>query len=241
MRVHAIKHVEFEGCAMIEQWAAERGHKLTVSMAPTEGFPACEDVGLLIVLGGPMAADDDLANPWLLVEKHYISDCIATGTAALGICLGAQILAEVLGGKVKRNPEREIGWFPIEKTEHAAEEPLFAGWPERLVVGQWHGDTFDLPAGLEPLFSSEACENQAFVFDRRVVGLQFHIEWTESALAALVDAARDETELSGRWIMSASEIEGAAPVGIAGGRALLFELLDALVAVSELSGARALS
>jgi GMP synthase-like glutamine amidotransferase len=236
MRVHAIKHVEFEGGALVEQWAAERGHDLTVSMAPTEGFPACEDVGLLVVLGGPMAADDEIANPWLLVEKHYISDCIATGTAALGICLGAQIIAEVLGGKVKRNAEREIGWFPVERTAYAIDEPLFADWPQRLMVGHWHGDTFTLPAGLEPLFSSAACENQAFVFDRRVVGLQFHIEWTESSLAALIDAAREETAVPGRWVMSASEIEGGAPVNIAGDRRLLFGLLDGLAAVGKTPG-----
>lgn len=236
MRVHAIKHVEFEGCALIAQWADERGHDLTVSMAPTEGYPACEEIDLLVVLGGPMAADDEATNPWFLVEKHYISDCIAAGTAALGICLGAQIIAEVLGGKVKRNPEREIGWFPVEKTARAADEPLFAEWPETLTVGHWHGDTFTLPAGLKPLFSSVACENQAFVFDRRVVGLQFHIEWTESALAALIDAAHEETTVAGRWVMSVSEIEGAAPVHIAGARGILFGLLDRLAAVGKASG-----
>lgn len=230
MHVHAIQHVRFEGPALIAQWADERGHQLTKGLAPTEGFPECGEVDLLVVLGGPMDADDEDASPWLLVEKHYIAECIAAGGSVLGICLGAQIIAEVLGGRVRRNPDREIGWFPIERTQAGAASPLFADWPERMVVGQWHGDTFDLPAGLKATFSSEGCENQAFVFDGRVVGLQFHVEWTEAGLAALIDACGSETATPGRWVMSAAEIEGMAPVHIASGRDLLFGLLDRLVA-----------
>ena len=232
MRVHVIQHVTFEVPALIAEWAHDRGHELTSSLALTEEYPLCEEIDFLIVLGGPMDADDEAANPWLRPEKHYVAQCIATGQAVLGICLGAQIVAEVLGGKVRRNTVK-IGWYTVQKTRFAKSEPLFAEWPESLVVGQWHGDTFDLPSGLEPLFSSEACVNQAYVFDRHVVGLQFHLEWTEESLGALIEQCRAELSDGGMWVMSESELVDEAPERVATNRALLMPLLDSMAVVSH--------
>jgi len=230
MRVHAIQHVEFEDSARIAEWAAQRGHALTTGMAATGEFPPVAGVDFLVVLGGPMDADDEIASPWLHAEKHYIADCIAAGRSVLGVCLGAQIIAEVLGGKVVRNPEKEIGWHAVHRTVFAVEEPLFARWPQSAVVGQWHTDTFELPSGLVPALSSEACANQAFVFDRRVVGLQFHIEWTEHTVAVLADVGRDELEAGGRLVMSPEELVAQAPDHLDANRGLLFELLDGIAA-----------
>lgn len=228
MRLHVIQQVPFEGPALIAEWASFRGHELTSALALTEEFPACGEVDLLVVMGGPMDADDEVASPWLHAEKHYVAECIAAGHAVLGICLGAQILAEVLGGKVRRNEHKEIGWHAVTKTEAGKTERLFSSWPESFVVGQWHGDTFELPASLEPLLASEACANQAFVFDRRAVGLQFHLEWTQESLATLIEACRSELTAGGRWTMPAGEIQGQAAERIATGRELLDGLLDAL-------------
>ena len=228
MRLHVIQHVAFEGPVLIGEWAAERVHELTSGLALTEEFPAVEDVDFLVVMGGPMAADDEVASPWLRAEKHYVAETIAAGRLVLGVCLGAQIVAEVLGGTVKRNPEPEIGWYSMCRTPAGLEEPLLDAWPETMVVGQWHGDTFDLPAGLDPLMSSAACANQGFVFDTRVVGLQFHLEWTLESLLALVAACRDELVSGRRWVMSATEIEDEAPERVASSRAALFALLDAM-------------
>ena len=230
MRVHVVQHVTFETPALIADWARERGHELTMSLALAEEYPPCEEIDFLVVLGGPMDADDEVTSPWLCAEKHYIAKCIATGHEVLGVCLGAQIVAEVLGGKVRRNPEREIGWYEVHKTASASGEPLFAEWPDSLVAGQWHGDTFDLPAGLETLYSSEACANQAFVFDRRVVGLQFHLEWSEESLAALVAECGSELNGGELWVMSASEIIDEAPERIAANRVLLTAMLDSMSA-----------
>lgn len=230
MRLHAIQQVPFEGPALIAEWAAERGHELTTSLAITEEYPACDEVDFLVVLGGPMDADDEVASPWLHAEKHYVVECIAAGRAVLGICLGAQILAEVLGGTVRRNDTKEIGWYAVEKTHTGHSERLLSAWPDGFVTGQWHGDTFDLPAGLEPLMSSEACANQAFLFDHRVLGLQFHMEWSVQSLDTLIDACRDELDVKGLWTMSALQIEEEAPERIAVNRELLFTVLDALAA-----------
>jgi GMP synthase-like glutamine amidotransferase len=228
MRLHVIQHVPFEGPALIAEWAAECGHELTTGLALTEEYPACDDVDLLVVMGGPMDADDEVASPWLHAEKHYIAECIAAGHAVLGVCLGAQILAEVLGGRVRRNPQAEIGWYPVSKTDEGRLARLIASWPDSFVVGQWHGDTFDLPEGFEPILSSEACANQAFVFEGRVVGLQFHLEWSEESLGALIDACGSELEASGLFTSSAIQILDEAAERIAANRALLFALLDGL-------------
>ena len=228
MRLHVIQHVPFEGPALIAQWAAERGHELTSSLALTEEYPSIDELDFVVVMGGPMDADDEVASPWLHAEKHFLVEAIAAGKLVLGVCLGAQIVAEVLGGTVKRNPEREIGWFSVELTPSGRAEPLFAELPDTMVVGQWHGDTFDLPAALEPLMSSEACRNQAFVFDGRVVGLQFHLEWTQESLDLLIDECAGELGLRDRWVMSAQEIMDEAPERIEAGRITLFSVLDAM-------------
>lgn len=230
MRVHVIQHVEFEGPGKIGEWAAARGYEVTTTLALTEEYPRCEHIDFLVVMGGPMDADDEVASPWLHAEKHFVVECIAAGHPVLGVCLGAQILAEVLGGKVRRNPNKEIGWYAVEKTSFGALEPLFAHWPDALVVGQWHGDTFDLPGSLEPLYSSEAASNQAFVFDHRVVGLQFHIEWTAEGLSALLEACGSELEQRSQFVQSATEIEDEAPERLSATDELLYELLDGMVA-----------
>jgi GMP synthase-like glutamine amidotransferase len=228
MRVHVIQHVPFEGPAAIAEWAGARGHELTSALALLVAYPPTEDVDFLVVMGGPMAADDETASPWLRAEKHFIATVIAAGRPVLGVCLGAQILAEVIGGSVRRNEQAEIGWYAVECTPRCTEEPLFSAWDEPVVVGQWHGDTFDLPLALEPALSSPACSNQAFVFDHRVVGLQFHLEWTEDALSALIAECVDELEADGAYVSSAEELaEGLRLYGDAS-HARLFTLLDGL-------------
>ena len=112
MRVHVIRQVPFEGPAAIAEWAAERGHEVTESLALLEEFPDPADVDFLVLMGGPMAADDEAANPWLHAEKRFAAAVIAAGRPVLGVCLGAQILAEVIGGTVRRNDVAEIGWYP---------------------------------------------------------------------------------------------------------------------------------
>jgi GMP synthase-like glutamine amidotransferase len=233
MRLHVIQHVPFEGAGAVSRWANSRGFELTSSLALTEEYPACDEIDFLVVMGGPMDADDEVASPWLHAEKHFVVECIAAGHPVLGVCLGAQILAEVIGGRVRRNPEREIGWYPVEKTAEGAAELLFSSWPDSLVVGQWHGDTFDLPTGLESCYSSEAATNQAFVFDRRVVGVQFHLEWTEPGLDELLGKCAGDLRERGVWVMSADEILDEAPERIAAAQPWLYSLLDGMMAESD--------
>jgi GMP synthase-like glutamine amidotransferase len=228
MRIHVIQHVPFEGPGLIGEWAQECGHSLATSLAITEEYPDVDDIDFLAVMGGPMDADDEDASPWLVPEKHFIAEAIAAGRLVLGVCLGAQILAELIGGRVVRADEREIGWFPVRLTTDGAAEQLFARWPDEVVVGHWHGDTFKLPLGMEPALSSEITPNQAFVFDGRVVGVQFHLEWDEDALHALLEACSEELDDGGAHVATAEEFAADASKHVPECRELLFELLDGM-------------
>lgn len=228
MHIQVIQHVSFEGPGLIGEWAAECGHSLTITQAITESYPPAEEVDLLVVMGGPMDADDEDGSPWLVAEKQFIAQTIAAGRLVLGVCLGAQIVAEVLGGRVIRADEREIGWYPVALTAEGGVEPLFARWPDEVVVGHWHGDTFDLPLGMEPVLFSEVTRNQAFVFDGRVVGLQFHLEWDDETIEALLEACPDDLEDGGEHVMSADEFAAGIQTHVPECRELLFELLDSM-------------
>ncbi|PKQ16844.1 MAG: amidotransferase [Actinobacteria bacterium HGW-Actinobacteria-7] len=227
MRVHAICNVPYEGPALIGEWASQRGHTLTQALALEGEFPPLDQTDLLVVMGGPMDADDEAASPWLVAEKTYVRQAIDAHIPVLGVCLGAQIIAEVLGGKIRRAEQPEIGWFPVGLTPHGCSEPLFALWPATFIAAHWHYDTFDLPDGLQPALSSNATANQAFVFGDRVVGLQFHLEWTAEAVAALVENTDGEWP-DGLYVTDVATMIDDAPLFVPVPATLLFELLDSL-------------
>lgn len=193
MRVQWFQHVPFEGLGSIEAWMSAQGHDLCgTRLYAGEEPPAPDAYDWLIVMGGPMNIYQEREHPWLVAEKRAIRAAIDGGRRVLGICLGAQLIADVLGAKVTRNPQKEIGWYPVERTTDAPQSPLFADFPERFEVYHWHGDSFGLPPGALSVARSEACAQQAYVWGGRVVGLQFHLETTPASAAELIDNARDE-------------------------------------------------
>jgi GMP synthase-like glutamine amidotransferase len=123
---------------------------------------------------------EEEAHPFLRGEDAFIRQALSQSVPFLGICLGGQLLAKALGGRVVRNPVKEIGWHGIELDQQGQRDPLFAGLPDRFTVFQWHGDTFSLPNGTSRLARSQACENQAFRygFGGIAYALQFHLEVT---------------------------------------------------------------
>jgi GMP synthase-like glutamine amidotransferase len=229
VRIHIVKHVPFEGPARIAEWAGERGHVMTESLALLEAHPKPEDFDMLVVMGGPMAADNHAEHPWLEAEKRFVAEAVEADRVVLGVCLGAQVIAAALGAKVRRNPEKEIGWFPVARTPAGAADPVFSVFPQELVVGQWHGDTFEVPSGAVLTASSAACANQAFTLrGGRVVGLQFHLEWDGTTLAALLEACGNELAEQGTHVAAASEIADGAAEYLPGCARALRELLDAM-------------
>src|SRR5690606_16542444 len=180
-----------------------------------------EEVERIVVMGGPMSVHDDAEFSWLAAEKAFLREAAARGTAILGVCLGAQLLAEVLGGEVTRNPEREIGWFPIERLPGAEAHPLGACFPATCSVFHWHGETFSLPPEATALLRSTGCAQQGFAWGERVLGLQFHLETTVESAAALVANARADLA-PGRFVQQ----EGALLADSAAHAASVHRILD---------------
>jgi GMP synthase-like glutamine amidotransferase len=175
-------------------------------------------------MGGPMSVNDEVQYPWLVEEKALVAGAIANARMVLGVCLGAQVIASALGSRVFRNPEPEIGWFPIQPTVEG--EAMGLNGSGR--VFHWHGETFDLPAGATLLASSAGCVNQAFALGPRVLGLQFHLEVTPSDVRAMVEHGRHELTPS-RFVQSEVEILAAPPERYATANAALDELIKHLV------------
>lgn len=136
--------------------------------------PSLEGYRGLIVLGGPMGVYEADLYPHLKHEMTMIEDALKRDLPILGICLGSQLLAKVLGAPVAKGKMMEIGWLPIERTGHA--DPLFSGFAKSEIVFQLHQDTFALPAGAVHLARSHLYEGQAFRYGEKAYGLQFHLE-----------------------------------------------------------------
>lgn len=192
MNLHYFQHVPFEGLAKIEDWLIQNNLNIRATGFYDDfGMIDIDQIDWLIIMGGPMNVYEDKKYPWLKKEKIIIENCIKKGKKILGICLGAQLIADVLGAKVYKNKFKEIGWFPV-LTENESEHILKNCFPDNMPVFQWHGDTFDIPEGALKLAYSEACQNQGFIYEDRVIGLQFHIESTLESVKKLVTNCRDE-------------------------------------------------
>lgn len=202
MNLHYLQHVPFEGLGSIEDWVRRRGHTLSATQLYLDApLPAVDTLDLLLVMGGSMNIYEEANYPWLTTEKRFIEQAIAAGRRVLGVCLGAQLIADVLGAKVYANTDKEIGWFPIETTPAASGNSLFAAFPRQIEAFHWHGDTFDIPAGAVHTARSTGCANQAFVYDERVVGLQFHLETTPASAQQIIAHCADEI-VEGRYIQT---------------------------------------
>ena len=135
----------------------------------------------LVVLGGPMSVND--GHGFLEREKHLIGEAMSRDKPVLGVCLGSQLMASVLGQRVFRTPKAEIGWFAVRATAAAETDPLFRGWTEQTVF-HWHNEGFQLPDGAVRLAESDAWGNQAFRYGDRHWGVQFHPEVTPAIITS---------------------------------------------------------
>jgi GMP synthase-like glutamine amidotransferase len=206
VNIHYLQHVPFEGLGSIEDWVRRGEHGIGATrLYRDERLPAVEDIEILVVMGGPMSIYEEAGYPWLTEEKLFIERAIAAGCRVLGICLGAQLVADVLGARVYANADKEIGWFPIEISAAASTSGLFAEFPQQFEVFHWHGDTFDIPAGSVHIACSAGCANQAYVYDERVVGLQFHLETTPASARQLIANCGDEM-VGGRYVQTSRQM-----------------------------------
>jgi len=206
MHVHSLQHVPFEDLGSIQQVLHNSGHEITVTRLFEEhSQPEINEIDWLIVMGGPMGVHDEHEYPWLADEKRFIEKAIEKDKLVLGICLGAQLIAHVLGARVYANLHKEIGWFPVERTEAATSTSIGRSFSETVEAFHWHGDTFDLPHGAVHLARSANCENQAFVYRQRVVALQYHLETTRHSARALIENCSEELG-AGPYVQSAESM-----------------------------------
>jgi len=193
MKLHFLQHVPFEDIAHIKNWADRRS--ITVSRTALysgDQFPFIDDFDILVVMGGPMNIYEHQKFPWLTPEKIFIEKAISAYKPVLGICLGAQLIADVAGAKIYPNQYKEIGFFDIKRMTQDGNSDLFNSILETFCAFHWHGETFDLPAGAIHLAQSQTCKNQAFQLGDRVLGMQFHLESTPDSIDKLIQNCSNE-------------------------------------------------
>lgn len=202
MKIHCLQHTPTPARTYLPDWAQANGHSWRSSVVPAEGLPDLAEVDCLVVLGGPMSAWDEAEHPWLREEKGYLARFAASGKPLLGVCLGAQLLSEVMGGRVYPGPHKEIGWHPVEASAESGETWLRGLLPARFETFLWHGDSFEIPPGAVRIAGSRAFPNQGFIRER-VLALQFHLEVRPEWVRFLT--ARDAEELVGAGFVQDAE------------------------------------
>jgi len=191
MRAHYLQHVAFEGLGGIEPWLTAAGYEIKrTPLFASALLPDISEFDWLIVMGGPMSVNDEAVYPWLAAEKKLIREAVLAGKRVLGICLGAQLIANAMGAEVHRNAFKEIGWFPVQGL--SLSDASSFRFPTSFEAFHWHGETFGLPPHAIPLARTAACENQAFQLGSTVIGLQFHLETTPESAHAMIAHCKAE-------------------------------------------------
>jgi GMP synthase (glutamine-hydrolysing) len=225
-----IRHTPYEGLAGFREPIEAAGYVLDRVDVTDPGFASLDfnAPDLLLMMGGPMGVYERAAHPWIAHEIERLAERIERGLPTLGVCLGAQMIAAAMGAEVRPGPVKEIGFAPVALNDAGAESPL------RHVVGvpmlHWHGDTFDLPDGVELLASTAAYTHQAFRRGPELLALQFHAEmgedprfeaWVENGPDFIAEGGTSPERLRG-------EHDAHGPAAVAAGQAMIGDWLRGL-------------
>lgn len=224
MIVYTILHNDIEKVGVIEQWIKQSGFS-SVQVRPYAGDALPELTGdeIVVIMGGAQSALALDEYPYLADEMSFIQQAHALGCPLFGVCLGAQLIAAALGGRVVRAEHKEMGEFPIALTPEAKNHPWFAGWPENPPVFHWHFDQIEPPKEAVVLASSRACPVQAFAIGSSVIGVQFHLELSRERAAHLVREFGEDLEPTGPYTKCKKRVLEA---DFAAMNRLLLRLLD---------------
>lgn len=207
MKILCISHASFEKLGHIETWANKNNHIIRkVNPYRGETLPKIDDFDFIIIMGGPQSPMHIDDAPYLIDEIELIKEAIKQNKRIMGICLGAQLIAEALGAKTKPSPHREVGMYLIELLDDAKNDPVFRHFPDKFEVMHWHSDMPGLPNDAVLLAKSEGCPRQAFRYGDRVYGFQFHFEMTQSLLEGMVQNCLGDLIEKGKYIRPFKEI-----------------------------------
>ncbi len=208
-----IEHEKDSPAGSTLDWLKAKGLSFHKISPQTQAFPAMESFKNLIILGGSMNVDETDKHPWLLTEKEFIRKSLAAGKRIVGICLGAQLLAEILGSKVGPMGHWEIGWRSVE----------FQDGSPQLLAFHWHQQKFELPTGASRMAFNEACANQGFYWKDQVMAFQFHPEADENWVS---EALVDYQQPASLFAQSPDEIRDKTPQSLALAKDWYFSKLD---------------
>jgi len=197
------RHVDCEGPAYLGHYLARHAIPYEV-VAIDRGETIPRDGSAfsgLVFMGGPMSVNDDL--PWIREELALIRTAAERRQPILGHCLGGQLIAKALGGKISANPVGEIGWHEVTKTPESTGIDWLTEIPETWTAFHWHGERFSIPEGATPLLASAYCESQAFSIDN-ILALQCHVEMTPSLVATWIERYPDQIDDSTPSIQSSA-------------------------------------
>jgi GMP synthase-like glutamine amidotransferase len=228
MKACIIQHIEEEKGGEIKNWLEKNKWEIDILRLYAEEKPNKNNIyDLIVIMGGPMSIYDDHKYPFLQEEKKWLLDVIKNHhhTKLLGICLGAQLLAFLLGGKVYKNKYPEIGWYPIEIDN---KEKIFKNIPKEIMAFHYHGDTFSIPDGGKRIATNIHTENQAFSYKDRIFGFQFHLEMTETIIKEILEKYYDFVPEQEKAVQNKKEILNYTKKYLPETKKILFTILENL-------------
>ena len=240
-KILVFQHVPYEPLGTLDPLLKEAGFRIRyVNFGRNpHGRPRLDKYAALIILGGPMNADQIEHYPNLITEVEIIREALGRDMSVLGICVGAQLLAKALGGSVSRNEVREIGWHDVELTDAGKRDPVLSAFADRQQVFQWHEDGIALPPDAVHLAQSPASRVQAFSYGEHAYGFQFHLEVDGSLIERWLTVPENQEVLDDeRGNLGADSIRRQTPGSIAALQALSRETFSRWIDRFELEPRR---
>ena len=236
LRVHYFQHIAGEGFGSCYDYLKAHQAKITATEffalpvdlpLELEALPDIDEVDLLIIMGGTMSVNDEANYPWLKLEKRWLRRYLSAGKPAIGLCLGAQLIANALGASVSRNQHQELGWMDVGRVSHVPEN--YFQIPEKINIMQWHSETFEIPRGGVRLAQNNVCQNQMYQIGRNVLGFQFHPEMTPHALQLLIENEEDSAAFNGEYVQPIAELKKTIKSKFEQGNQLLNRAIEYVV------------